>query len=554
MPTLEASKKDLEALIGIRIKNREELEELLMFAKAELDGMDGDALKIDEKDTNRPDLWSIEGIAREIKAKIGKERGLRKYKVSKARTKCVIDKTVEKTRPFIACAIARNVKVTSDLLIQIIQLQEKVAATYGRRRKEAAIGIYDYGIMTPPIHYKGFKDNEIEFVPLEYKVKMKPSEILSEHPKGKEFGNLLAGTEYYPIVIDSKGIVASMPPVINSRETGKVTENTKNLFIEATGFSHKACETAVKVICMALADRGADIEQVEIVYPKTTAYPKKNALTPTFGAKKIVIESSLINSLTGLSLNEKEMIALLEKSGMNAKASKGKITAEYPDYRIDIMHKVDIIEDLLVGYGYNKIAALPINMNVRGAEDPFERKKNALAEACVGMGLQEIITFTLTSKEKQGEKILCNLDGTVEIKNPMSLNWCILRKNIFPEMLEFLAKNKDAEYPQKIFEIGKTVEAWGNTDTGVAEKNKLSISLCGAGNNYTSIKSVLESLEEKTGLKYELKESSLPFLEEGKAADISLNGKKIGFIGEAGEKTLANFSIRQPVAMLEIEI
>ena len=77
MPTIEASKKDLERLIGKKF-TIPGLEEALMYVKGELDGQDGDALKIDVKETNRPDLWSSEGIAREIKARIGKEKEIKK--------------------------------------------------------------------------------------------------------------------------------------------------------------------------------------------------------------------------------------------------------------------------------------------------------------------------------------------------------------------------------------------------------------------------------------------------------------------------------------------
>ena len=194
MPTIEASKKDLEALIGKKF-SREQLEETLLYVKGELDKVGGDVLTIDVKETNRPELWSSEGIAREIRAKMGIDRGVKKYKVVKANVSCTIEKSVEKSRPFICCAIIRNVKVDDELIKQMVQLQEKVGGTFGRRRKEAGIGLYDFGKMAPPVFYRGYKDNEIEYVPLEYGVKMRPSEILAEHPKGKEFGHLLKGLE-----------------------------------------------------------------------------------------------------------------------------------------------------------------------------------------------------------------------------------------------------------------------------------------------------------------------------------------------------------------------
>ncbi|MDO8625019.1 MAG: phenylalanine--tRNA ligase beta subunit-related protein, partial [Candidatus Diapherotrites archaeon] len=232
MPSLEISKKDLESLVGKKFKSEEELEEALAFAKTELDSLEGDQIKCSPSDSNRPDLYSAEGIARELKAKLGIQKGIPHYQVVKGTQRAIVEKTVEKVRPIFLGAIVRNVQVTENLLIQMIQLQEKITQTFGRRRKEVAVGMYDYDQMKFPVYYRAVKDNEIEFVPLEYQVKMRPSEILLEHPKGKEFGHLLAGTDRYPILIDSAGVVASMPPIINSQATGKVTEKTRNLFAE----------------------------------------------------------------------------------------------------------------------------------------------------------------------------------------------------------------------------------------------------------------------------------------------------------------------------------
>ena len=131
MPTIEISKKDLESLVGKKFTQKE-LEDALMYVKGEIDAIDGDNIKVDVKDTLRPDVWSTEGIAREIRARMG--MGKIKYNVAAAKVSCTIEQTVERVRPFIACAIVRGVKVTENFLFQIIQLQEKVGMTFGRKR------------------------------------------------------------------------------------------------------------------------------------------------------------------------------------------------------------------------------------------------------------------------------------------------------------------------------------------------------------------------------------------------------------------------------------
>jgi len=238
MPTVELSKKDLEGLVGKKF-SAHQLEEALLFVKGEVDKIEGDRVWVDVKDTNRPDLWGVEGIAQEIRARIGKEKGNPKLKTTSSNVKIIVDPATKSVRPAVAGAIVNNVKVTEELLVSLISLQEKITNTFGRKRKEAAIGIYELNNITPPIYYKAVSPKKIKFVPLDFKVEMNLEEILAQHPKGKEFGHLIKDSKKFPLWIDSKKNVLSLPPIINSENTGKVTKKTKNLFVEVSGMEQK---------------------------------------------------------------------------------------------------------------------------------------------------------------------------------------------------------------------------------------------------------------------------------------------------------------------------
>ncbi|MEM5870149.1 MAG: phenylalanine--tRNA ligase subunit beta, partial [Candidatus Aenigmatarchaeota archaeon] len=129
MPTIEASYQDLCELIGRRIEI-EELKELVNFAKCEIEEVEGDSLKIEAKDTNRPDLWSSEGIAREIRSRAFKP-SFPEYEVKSSEVVVRVDKKVSKVRPYTVCAVVKNLKVTPAFLSQMIQLQEKIAGSLG---------------------------------------------------------------------------------------------------------------------------------------------------------------------------------------------------------------------------------------------------------------------------------------------------------------------------------------------------------------------------------------------------------------------------------------
>ncbi|MFH1224516.1 MAG: phenylalanine--tRNA ligase subunit beta [Candidatus Diapherotrites archaeon] len=547
MPTVDASLKDLQALVGRRL-NRAQLEDALLYSKSELDACEGDALRIDVKDTNRPDLWSAEGIARELRARLGIERGLPKIRVSRGKTKLFVERSVKDVRPLIAACVARNVKVTENFLVQMIQLQEKVGENFGRRRAEVAIGIYDFDKMKPPIYYRACKPRELKFVPLEFRQEMDLDEILELHPKGKEYANLLKGAKEYPIVIDSAGTVASMPPVINSEATGKVGTGTRNLFVEVTGMKPENVITALNVMAAALAERGARLETIEVSYAGGKSWH-----TPDFRPKKISVGIDYVRKIAGMQFSAAEIKELLKSARCEPHIKGGEMEVYYPAYRNDVLHAADIAEDVVISCGYNKIEPTEIKMPVRGSALAQGAINDMAREACIGLGLQEVLTFTMTSKEKQGKMLGLHGEEFAEIENYMSLSYQIFRRRILPELLEFLNRNKRYAYPQDIFEVGKAVLLDNASETGVDEQEHLCIVLCGKDADFTKIKSHLDAVCKAMGRKYSLKERAEPFLEKGRSAEIHA-GNKRGIIGELNKETLKNFGLEMPVAVLEMEI
>ncbi len=548
MPNVEASRKDLQKLIGKKLDTKQ-LEEAIEFAKGEIELIEGDRIVIDEKDTNRPDLLSAEGIAREIRARIGIEKGVPKYKIRKSDVSVIVDKSVAKIRPCISAAVIKNVKINEDMLVQMINSQEKICGTFGRKRKEAAVGIYDWSKLKQPMHYRAYDPRVKKFIPLEYRIEMDLEEILLEHPKGKEFKHLLEGFSKFPIFEDSKKVVASMPPIINSQLTGKVAMSTKEFLIEVTGYKQETVNTALNVMVSAFAERGFDIYSVKI------KYANKTIITPDFTPGKITVEIDEIKKISDLDLNTKQIVELLKRARYDVKVKGKKLLCEYPAYRPDILHPVDVAEDAIISYGYNKIKPKPIRISTKGSELETKKFKRACENVCIGLGLQGVLTFTMTSKAKQSEMIGFGPEKEqfVEIENPVSEKYTVFRKRIYPELLEFLGKNKHASFPQKIFETGKTLELKQGTETGVSEKNRLCIVLSGKGAEFTVIKGVLDAVADNLGLKYELKQNTEPALEKGKSTGVEIASKK-GIVGELKKEILQNFGLEQPTAVLELEI
>jgi phenylalanyl-tRNA synthetase beta chain len=544
MPSIDVKKSDLENLVGETFST-EALEEVLLCVKGELDAIKEDELKIDIKDTNRPDLWSTEGIAREIRAFIGKEKGIPKYRVLKGKRKAFIDKNLKGIRPKAAYAEVRNVHITEEVLLQIIQLQEKICQTFGKKRKEIAIGVFDLDKVKGNVKYFAAEPS-LEFVPLGFSERMSLREILLKHPKGKEYGKLIEKFDKFPLLVDENNEVLSMPPIINSEGSGKITTETKNLFVDVTGFSQELIDTALKIMCMALADRKGEIYSVEL------NYGKRKIVSPQFKEEKIAFPFSEVNELLGTSFGKKEILKLLEKKRMQGKIKKERIEVSFGDYRKDIIHPWDVIEDIAIAFDYNELAPEELRVFTIGSLRKETTKINEIRELCIGLSLQEIASNHLTSKEIQSKKMLLK-EEFVEIANPVSLNWEIFRKNLLPESLEFLSKNKHCSFPQKIFEVGRTVELNEKNENMVEEKWKLCISISHSKTGFNEIKSVLDAIARELKLEYSLKEEKIPFLEEGKSALI-LIGKKKGFIGELKQKVKENFGLENNVSVMEIEL
>jgi len=556
MPKFDVSKADLERLIG-KTFTVEEWEDLFLYAKCELDDVweeNGEIyFKADSKDTNRPDLWSAEGIARQIRWALGFERGLPKYDVEESGVTVYVDGKLKDIRPYGVYAIVEGLSLDEEALKQMINLQEKVALTFGRRRREVAIGIFDFDRVKPPIYYRAAEKSE-KFVPLGFEEELTLEEIIEKHEKGREYGHLIKDRPYYPLLVDSEGKVLSMPPIINSEITGRVTTETRNVFVDVTGWDLKKIMLALNVVVTALAERGGKIKSVRVVYPDFEVE------TPDLTPKSFEVELDYIKRLMGLKLSDGDVRNLLERMMYDVELVDGKARLLYPAFRDDIMHARDVLEDVLIAYGYNEIEPEEPKLAVQGRGDKFIEFEDAVRELMVGFGLQEVMTFNLTNRDNQYTRM--NLPcgdyfnhppaELVEIENPISPKWSALRVWLIPSLLDFLSQNTHEEYPQKIFEVGKATLIDESRETKTVSESKLAVALAHPRVTFTEAKEILESAMRHLGFEYGLEEIEHPSFIPGRVGRIIVNGKEIGIIGEIHPAVLENWGIEMPVAAFEL--
>jgi len=261
MAVTTINKKQFEKDIG---KLDERMQERISMFGTPIDSADEENIQI-EIFPNRPDLLSYQGFKRAFLAFLGKKTGLKDYKVNppKKDYKVIVHSSVKDTRPYTACAIIHNLKLDSEKIKEIIEMQEKLHITIGRKRKKLAIGMYPLEKIKLPINFLALEPDKIRFTPLESEKEMSGIEILQKHPTGKEYAHLLAGKAKFPIFSDSENKILSMPPIINSQLTGRVTENTRDVFVECSGFDFDTLKKCLNIIVTALADMGGEIYKMK---------------------------------------------------------------------------------------------------------------------------------------------------------------------------------------------------------------------------------------------------------------------------------------------------
>jgi len=533
MPTIKISKKVIEEKIKKKL-SLEELKDRISMLGTDLDGLDGDEITV-EVFPNRPDMLSEQGFARALASFVKSKTGLRKYKVKSSGSHTKVEKTL-KAWPYVVTFITKGLKFDDERIKEIIQVQEKLHTTLLRKRKKGGIGIYPLDKIQLPITFTTRKAEDIKFRPLEHPQEINGKEILQRHPTGKAFGHIIENEEEFPIFLDANQQIMSMPPIINSHDVGKIDEETKDIFVECTGTDLNILTQVINILASTFAEMGGEVLSMDIIYKD------KKLTIPDLNPIKLKLNPEYVNKKLGLELKESEIRNLLEQMGHDYRNK----TVLVPAYRTDIINEVDLVEDIAIAYGYeNFIPEIP-NITTTGIENKFETFKRRISYTLTGFGYLETKSYNLTSPEIQNKKMSTELK-LVEVENPNTHEYSVLRTWITPSLLQILSENRHNEYPQNIFEIG-------NCFKENEEFTRLALLTCHKDANYTEIKQIIESLLNLLGLEYKLEEVEHPSFIPGRVARISIKDKNIAYIGELHPLVLDSFELEMPASCLELNL
>jgi len=540
LPVVELNINRIRKLVSGKT-TRKQILGVLPFLGLDIESEDGDEIRI-EYSPNRPDYSTEFGIAAGLQGLLGIKKGIQKIKINKKGKSSLTVESSVSIRPYVTGIIAKNGKLDDLSIKQLMNMQEDLHLGIGRKRKKSSIGLHDADKVPFPLNY-AVTGRHASFVPLNGSSELTIDEILVHTDVGKNYGWILEGQKTVPCIGDYGNQIISIPPIINSALT-TVTPKTKNLLVEVTGTDKDSVEDALSIVVSTLQMAGFEFEELKITGNKNS--------TPQLKDRTMVYDPKFTSEILGIEMSLSNMVTCLKKCRLDATIKGKKIMCTIPRYRFDIFGPMDLVEEIALGYGIANIEPKLSPSTTIGQKNDVTIKTDLISKTAVGLGFLEAMNSSLTSKKTLYELTKRNSSEIISVLDSKSQEHTILRDSLLPNLLENLSKNIHESYPQKLFETG-VVFSKGNP---IHESINLAVIIAYKDTNYSEIKAIMQSLL-KTNFKINSQtktSKSQELFVKGRHADIFIDEKKIGEIGEIGKEILENFRIRTSVVGFEIKL
>jgi len=579
MPVVDVDPDELRYLTGHSEKDDDELKSDLFDLGLEFEGWTEDDEFQLEFAPDRLDRLSVEGVARSLRYHYGDDRGVEVPNTNSADWTIEVEDQPEE-RPYVTGAIVRGLDMDDAALESLIQLQEKLHATMGRKRAKGAIGVHDLTMLKgdsvtdetgKSITYTSADPDEATFVPLDADAEMTPREVMASHETGQTYGDLVADFDRVPAIYDAIGLF-SFPPVINGRRT-EVSVDSRDLFIEMTGTDQWTIDHMCNIVCYALAARGGQVEKVDVSYADDAPgeYAGKTLERPDFSVRTKTVTHDRIESILGVSLDSREVIDYAERAGLDAAETESDdgvaYEVEIPPYRVDVIHPLDVIDDIGRALGFNSLEPTYPDVSTIGGRHERSRLEDAARDALVGLGFEDLLNFHMINEAENFERMGLPVPGTdeqaadavgladpVTIQEPYSEDYTILRTWALPSIMMVLENNTHRSYPQDLAEIGLAAGLDDSENTGVAEHRTVAGALARTDASYEDAKARLQALADAFDKDLETPPTTHPSFIGGRAAEVVLDGESVGVIGEIHPKVLVEHDLELPVAAFEFRL
>ena len=269
--------------------------------------------------------------------------------------------------------------------------------------------------------------------------------------------------------------------------------------------------------------------------------------------KKIPFDPEKINRFLGMDIPEDFMTDALTR--LTFKIEDGFVIV--PSYRADMFGEADVAEEVMRMYGYDRINhTLPRGSAEPAMRTPRQKMESKVADRLASDGYYQIMTYSFTDP-----KLLADVgedpEKAIKIMNPLGVENSVMRTSIISSLLEILETNYRYRNPSSaLFEVGTVYLPKALPLTELPEEKKLiAVGCYGAEHDYFTLKGTVEGLLDAVGVadySFERAKDSMCF-HPGKCADILINGKKAGIIGEIHPDVAERFNIETDVYVTELD-
>ena len=574
MPVVDVDPDELRQLTGHTDTDDETFKEDLFGLGLEFEGETDDGELQFEFAPDRLDRLSVEGVARSLRYHYGDDRGVYVPDTNDAEWTIEVDESVPDARPYVTGAVVRGVDLDEAALESLIQLQEKLHATMGRGRAKGAIGIHDLAMLKGApmregaersITYRGVDPDGDTFVPLDANDELSPAAVLEEHDTGRTYADLVHEYDRYPAIYDELGLF-SFPPVINGKRT-EVTTGSRELFVELTGTDQWTIDKMCTIVCYALSARGATIEEVTVQYADGATHPDEygpELLRPNLSTDEKSVSHDRIETLLGVEFEPEDVVDCFERSGLDATYSLGETViydVEIPPYRVDVLHPLDLVDDVGRAYGFGNLEPRYPDIGTVGGRHERTRLEDAVRTSLVGLGFEDLLNFHMTSGIENYDRM--NVEpGTdvlgggepVTITEPYSEEYTQLRTWALPSLLMLLEGNTHNAYPQDVSEIGFVAERDETANTNVVEARHVAGAVARRDASYEAAKGRLQSVCDDFRADVSTPPTDHPSFIDGRVAEVVIDGDSVGVVGELHPAVLVEHDLEVPVAAFEFDL
>jgi len=558
---------------------------------SKIDSLNDTVLEI-EITSNRPDLLSMIGIAREVSALMKKTLKLPQRteddlapdavlsprgEGSHTKGRVKVDIESNKCKRYTARAIY-DVKVSSSpkwLIDRITPL--------GLRPVNNVVDITNYCMMEygQPLH--GFDYDKIRGKKIIVRLAQKGEKLVTID------GVERALDEETLVICDTEGPVA-IAGIMGGKDT-EVTDATKNVLLESAYFDPVSIRRTTRRLGIASEssyrfERGVDLIGVSLASSRAASLMKRiTGGKPTKGIvdkgkkdtviKSIYLEIDRVNSLLGTRIKENEIIRILKALSFDVSKEKRRYLVTVPHHRQDIKSDVDLVEEVARLYGYDKIPKTLPKGELRPQDMDSSIKLFFAARTNLSaLGLQEVLNYSLISYDLLQKTGHNGTGEIVRIENPLSNEQEIMRPTLLPGIMSAVSHNiKRNALNVKIYELGRVY--MGGQENNFVEQRNLAIAITGERYNNWQMKSRAVDFFDLKGLTgLFLERMNIPYYdfisygdsEACKAKDsgglfreyeglfnktgssvIVVQDKPLGIIGKVKDEVLARFDIHREV-------